>query len=621
MEEREDDVTGPRWHTVVAAVFALAVAGAIAWVGWGALSSRLVDDEVDPGEVAIRFETAIEEGRDEGLRAEAAGDPEAFFALLDTALEPLGVRDLEVDVGPLEVDDATGSAPLTWTLVGGAADGTSWESTLDAVRRRGAWQPVLDATTLHPSLRPGWSFDVEREETTRGAISGYDGQALTSGGEGIVIGIAPGNARSPDRLLAAWSENLPETFDDVQELLDDPDVNPEWFYPIVTLSQSRFDEVWTELRAIPGVLRRDDADASATSTFARHVLGRVDEPTAEMIDQGAVPGQPIGLYGLEALYEDRLVGGESAQLVIREQDGDVHEVVAELGDDPSEPVVVTLDRAVQDAVEDALRGVDEAVSVVVLDTADAAVRASASRPLEGYNRAWAARYPPGDAVLPVAVDALVSAGTRMGEDATCPRDDAVAGAQLTAPRPGGVTSVAEALGQGCDTTLGALAADLDDGVLTAAAERLGYGTTIELPLEVAATQFPPPRDTTERVRAATGQAQVLTSPLHVASTLAAAVTGTWRAPYLMADDTERPSGTPLSTGTGGAMLDVIAAGVPVAGVPSLLGTAERRVDGAFVTDAWAMTVVDDLAVVVHVEDAGREEPAAAVLEQVLAGLP
>ncbi len=279
-------------------------------------------------------------------------------------------------------------------------------------------------------------------------------------------------------------------------------------------------------------------------------------------------------------------------------------------EDPSGPVATTLDQAVQEAVENALSGVSDEAALVVVDAADGAIRASASRPTGGYNRAWEGNYPPGDAFLPVTAEALLAGDVILRDPAFCPEREAVVGAAFDAPNPLQDTTVVEALAAGCDPTVAELASDLEPDDLVAAAERFGFGVEYELPLPSATAEIPTPVDTTELVRAAAGQARVLASPLHMATVVAAAAEGTWYAPYLLRDD--EADGRDSSELSATALEDLqqllergatetgSAAGFAGLGAGGFVGTAP--VTGAETEHAWAVGVVDGLGFAVLVED-------------------
>lgn len=620
-------------RTAIAAGFAALVVVAAVLVGWRAVADRLAPDEATPADPIDAVVAALEAGPDGDVAAAVRSGGEELQAAVDAFAQGLTVTSWTVERGPVDVDDARASAPLTVTLATEEAGEITWETTIETTRVRGEWGVDASATTLHPEMRPGRGVMVERRDVTRAPILDRDGEPLTSHGASRSIGISPERIVNEERLVETWATTLPESLGDLEELLARTDLQPDWYYPVVTVSETRYEEVWTRLRAVPGVLARDAEDATPGSgDLAAHVLGRVGQPTAEQAaDLGVPPDATVGLNGLERVFEDQLVGSAETRVVIADADGDE---VAELGTaqaDTSGPVATTLDATVQQAVENALTGITTPAAVVVVDAADGAIRASASRPLDGYNRAWEGNYPPGDALLPVPAEALLAGDVTLGQPAACPQREVVVGAAFDAPRPLGDTTVGEALAAGCDPTLATLAADLDPSALVQAGERFGFGVGLDLPLATATPDLPEPVDTTELARAAAGQARVLASPLHVASLHAAVASGGWHAPYLLReDDVERPSTelsptaiedlrrlSELGAGPAGS-----AAGFADLGAGGVVGTAP--VTGDDVAHAWAAGTVpgaregDTLGFAVLVEDtAGDTGPARRIAEQFL----
>lgn len=619
-------------RTAIAAGFAALVVAAAAVLGWQAVADRMAPDESSPDEPIDALVAALEATPDGDVAGTVRSGGDELAGAVEAFTSGLGVTSWTVERGPVDVDGASASAPLTVTVSTTDVGDLSWKSSVEATRVRSQWGIDATAATLHPEYRPELRVVVDRSEVTRAPILDREGEALTSHGVTRSIGVAPERIVNEERLLETWAATLPESLEDLQELLARPDLQPDWYYPVVTVSQARYDEVWTRLRAVPGVLARDADDATPTSDdLAVHVLGRVGRPTAEQAEELGVPADAtVGLNGLERAFEDQLVGSAEARALIVEADGDE---VAELGaaqDDPSGPLATTLDRVVQQAVENALTGITRESAVVVLDPSDGAIRASASRPLNGYNRAWEGNYPPGDAFLPVPAEALLAGDVTLGQPASCPARDAVVGAAFDAPRPLADTTVGQALAAGCDPTLAALAADLEPASLLAAGDRFGFGVSHDLPLPAAAADLPEPVDTTELVRAAAGRARVLASPLHVASLFAAAADGTWRAPYLLRDDAdvERPANelSPTAVEDLQRLLELggtapgSAAGFAELGAAGVVGTAP--VTGGDAEHAWAAGVVgegqDALAFAVLVESTGGDpQPARRIATQFL----
>jgi cell division protein FtsI/penicillin-binding protein 2 len=615
-------------RNAIAAGFAALIVIALAVYGWRMVDDRVSTQDARPETTIDVLVDALARGPDANLAAavrsggDVLGDAVATF---DRALDGPAWRTERGQV--MMVDDARAQATVTITLASEVFDTVTWETAVEATRIRGVWGIDADVATLHPDLRAGHTVVVMRQEVNRAPILAHDGEALTSHGAAWNIGIAPGQVFNEERLLQTWEAALPRSLGDLQALLERDDLNPTWFYPVVTVSQEVYEEAWRRLRAVPGVIARDASDASPTdSDFATHVLGRVGRPTAEQAAQLGVPGTAIvGLRGLEREFETQLVGSEVARLVIVRPNGAEVTELARVQDDPSSPLHTTLDRTVQQALENALVGVSSPTGVVVVHTESAAIRAAASRPLTGYHRAFEGNYPPGDAFLPVIAEVLLAAGVSLDDEVACPAEAAVIGARLAAPGDLGDTTVEAALAAGCDTSLGTLASRLDVAAFMAGAERFGFGQDPVLPLLAATPSLPEPVDPTELVRAAVGQARVQASVLHVASTVAAAVTGTWHAPYLLADDAEgRPTGD-LSAGTTDGLRRLLGLGAEPDGSAPMFGplgaagvAGTAPVTGASAIHAWAIGVVDDLAFAVLVEDTGGDvAPATRIAERFL----
>jgi cell division protein FtsI/penicillin-binding protein 2 len=593
---------------------------------WMLLAPRLSGDSGDTAQdAAAAFATALAEGSP--LDELTWTGAEEVAAVRASLVETLEVSALTVAVGEVrDVADGEAEADLHVTVVESILPAEfAWQSTIDIERRRGRWRVAGGAGSLHPELRPGWGFGIEQDADVRAPILDHTGVPLTGSGTVHVIGIEPRRVRDENRLLTTWASTLPESLQDLVDLLARSDLQPTWFYPITTISSDRFEGVWRSLQSVPGVIQREDAGSiRADGAYGRHILGRVGEPTAEMVEQGFEPGSQVGLYGLERVYEDQVTGSPATRVVIVEADGDVHSEIGTVGVDAPTPVTTTLDAVVQEAIENALAAVGTPAAIVALDVETGGIRGTASRPTGGYNRAWEGQYPPGDALLPLVAEAALAGGVGYDDRVTCPAEETVVGARLTAPADLGEVTVAEAFGAGCDTSVGLVAADLDEGALSSAAQRFGFGLAYDLPLPAIGGTFPEPIDRTEQVRAAVGQARVLASPLHLAAQLTG-IDGTWNQPHLIPDE---PGETAeLTTGARTTLEQVLRAGVGDTGSAADLSGLGRAVAGTSVhnvaqgatTHAWVVGVDDSsqVAFAVLVEEATDPEPALRIAAQFL----
>jgi len=283
--------------------------------------------------------------------------------------------------------------------------------------------------------------------------------------------------------------------------------------------------------------------------LAAHVIGYTGEITAEQLAQDAYrdheAGVQTGLAGVERAYEAVLRGTAGARRFEIDATGDVVRQLSERLPEPGADLELTLDRDVQNVVEDALatglrrarrltdregRGggtfAAPAGAAVVLDPADGAVLAMASLPtfrpddfVGGIsagryanlvdpdrrapllNRAVQAAYPPGSVFKVVSTSAALRGGFATPRTTLpCPGEWRWAGTgqrfRNWTPADMGDMTLADALTNSCDTVYYELARRMwmaeerRDGRrehVSEEAARFGYGTElgIDLPGERA----------------------------------------------------------------------------------------------------------------------------------------
>lgn len=554
-----------RIRDVLAVVVGLAVVGALGFGAWMWLSETIdgdVAEEPTPGDDA-------EATADAYLAAWAAGDlrtmgdlvrdpPEDFadrHRQMQAALEPTEIR---LERGELATPvDGRATAPVTVSVFLPIVDEPiSWETNLELLRDRGQWAVQWTMSTLHPELRPTWRFAIATEEVEREPILAADGTPLAGGGQRVIFGFQPAIVNDPEEVVAAFAEALPGSEVAAERELGRDDLNDDWFYPVVTVSEARADQVSLRLRQASGILRRTESGARTLldDGFAQHVTGIIAEATAEQLEElgdDAEVGMQIPQFGLEAALDDQLTGSEVIRIGLAEAaevadtDGgedpgevELRVVIGEVQIDPSAPVQTTIDVAVQRAIENTLADVDEPAAIVVIDGSTGAIAGSASRPLGGYNRAFSGRYPPGSTFKVITAEALLATGTTPDDEVSCPGETVVGG--LRVPNAGGLdlgtTTFEEAFARSCNTTFAQLGAEAGADALVAATERFGFGVEPLVPLTAFGGSFPEPADTAEVGASSFGQARVEASPLHMASVAAAVAGGTWRQPFLIVDD-------------------------------------------------------------------------------------
>jgi peptidoglycan glycosyltransferase len=231
---------------------------------------------------------------------------------------------------------------------------------------------------------------------------------------------------------------------------------------------------------------------------------------------------------------------------------------------PGGTLVLTLDRATQEAAEQALGGSKGAV--VALDPRTGAVLAMTTFPRydpnqlsthnpeairrnwerlvkdeDGplLNRAAGALYPPGSTFKVVTAAAALENGVTMTQELPSPTVLDVPQTSADIKNFGGSScgdgslTLTEALVISCNTTFAGLGIELGSQKLAAEAEKFGFNQPSPYQLPAATSSIPPEQDVPATAQSAIGQRDVRVSPLQMASVAATIANGGRRmAPFV-----------------------------------------------------------------------------------------
>lgn len=320
---------------------------------------------------------------------------------------------------------------------------------------------------------------------------------------------------------------------------------------------------------------------------------------------GRSPGDFVGASGLEAAFEEQLAGTPGATLVVRGRGASELEEFE--GPEPrrGRPLRTTLDVDVQRAAEAGYGATTGGAAVVVPRTGDILALVDSSRldpnnyvgasGVAPFNRAVAGRYPPGSAMKVVTAAAALDSGV-VSPSSTVTGPGEYQGVRNFESGQFGTITFATATRFSVNTAFAQVAEKLGSRRLSRYAERFGFNKVPAMPLEAAEPSFPEPKHLGDLMWASIGQAQVLSTPLHMATVAATIANGgrrmeprisrrdpvegervitrrTARQMRSMMEDVVR-----AGTGTGAAL-----AGTTVAGKT---GTAEVDVAGERRNHAW-----------------------------------
>jgi penicillin-binding protein 2 len=509
---------------------------------------------------------------------------DGFVDRLPRIAQEMTLGSIDIAVGPSSRPLASGSPdpahatiPLDVTFrttrVGDFRRTTTLAMVYIGQKDKGVWKIDWSPEAILPNLSPGRLVRMIRLPTTRGRILARDGSELATFADAGVIGIVPGQMRSPAGTAASLGTALGVTADSITAKLAQSWVRDDTFVPIRTLQGAALDAVRAKLAVIEGVQVQPTRVRSYPTGLASQTLGYLTEASeadaakTDRAKRGVQAGDMIGKTdsGLEATLDGVLGGSYGWKLTIIEPNGAIVETLAETQAIPGQDVVLSLNIAVQRAAENALG--DRKGAIVAEDPWSGEILAIASRPtfdlnafMSGdataiakysadankplFNRATFGQYPTGSSFKPITAAAALRTGLyKYGDLLPCPARWTGYGPQWVQLNHEtgdlGNIDMRTAMARSCNTffyEIGKRLNDRDPNLLPNAAKSFGLGkaTDIDYVLEAegivpspawkqsyfktAADQVWNPGDATNL---AIGQGFLLATPLQMANYAAA----------------------------------------------------------------------------------------------------
>ncbi|WP_425955718.1 penicillin-binding transpeptidase domain-containing protein [Xylanimonas sp. McL0601] len=609
-------------------------------------------DVPDPGTTAKALVGAIQAGSLAGvtLTQETSGDPQTQLTeILEPLLTATAAEKPDVSlakVATVEDGDDAGrraTATLTWSWdLGAGADWTyltraelTFTDPPKGSDAPGKWSTAWTPSILVPDLGLGERVTVKTVQPQRADILDGTGEPLVTTRDVWRVGIDKTHVASTEwessaRALAALVAD--------GGVVVDPDAyaqrvlatGPKAFVELVTVRAEGSDVDVEGARLIPGVgVIAGKAALAPTPTFARPILGRAGDATAEIIEQskGRVKkGDTTGLSGLQKQYDEQLAGSPGVVVTAAKPDagsGEPRELFTKEAVNGT-PLQTTFDVGLQERAEQILSGVEPGSAIVAIRPSTGEVLAAASGPgSNGLDTALLGKYAPGSTFKVVDALALGRKGVTPDSKIPCTPTITVNGRQFqNVPEyPAGSLGdipLRTAIAHSCNTAMISQHDVVAQDDLVAAAADLGLG--VQTPLGAPAFYGTLPSDATPAQHAATliGQDRVEASPFTMARVAASVAAGKRVDPVLV-----RPATAPAAkdvpasklTADEAATLRALMGGVVENGSATLLqdvpgivgaktGTAQFGADGSQ-QHTWMIAIAGDLAVAVFVEVGDR----------------
>jgi cell division protein FtsI/penicillin-binding protein 2 len=407
------------------------------------------------------------------------------------------------------------------------------------IESSGRWRINWSPRSIIASLGPGDSVSTTVTWPPRADILGAGGAPLTVEAPMVTVGIEGSRITAAPTVTAALVQ-AGATTTQVTAALATATAHPDWFVPVIDLTEARYQQLEPVIYPVPGtVFQNYSARTAVTAGLAAHVVGSVGPITAQELTTLGPPyqaGDTVGQTGIEQAYERQLAGRPGGRIEVVNGAGDTVATVVRFTGHTGSPVTTTIDPAVQKAAEAALAGVTKPAALVAIDPSTGAVLASVSDPSSSaFDNALAGSFPPGSTFKVVTSADLIEHGSSPSSPATCPPTITVGGevfhnfegeAQAS-------LSLEQAFAESCNAAFIGLSASLPDPSFPTTAAQFGIGATLHLGLNAFGGNVPTPDSDAERAATSIGQADVLVSPLAMATAAAAVASGRLHLPRLV----------------------------------------------------------------------------------------
>jgi len=600
---------------------------------------RRTDAEVGGGAVISRFAAAWSQSDRPDFRS-IVDEPGVATADIAAHVAELGVVATDVrPVGDIDCgdDSCREYAEVTHELAG--AGSWTYETLIMAQLEQGQWLVHWSAGTFQPDLSEANTLVLTRKLPTRAPILDRDGNALTPERAIVRVGVKAGKV-------------TPDTYDQLRSLLDIDTVplqeqvdaaNPSWFVSVIDLRKAAYEPLREDLLQVPGISIDTAQRALApTSEWGRAILGSVGPATEEALanagDQ-ALPGDEVGLSGLQLAYQERLAGtpGVTIDLVEKNSPDNVLNQVLSRRPEPGQPLETTLDIDAQTAAEEAVSSATDTTALVAVKASTGEVLAAANAPgPTSYDTAFVGRYAPGSTFKVVSAADLLRQGTVTPRTSImCPDTTVVNGKRFKNYDVGivpGRADFSDAFAASCNTTFVSYADRTSGSELARTAKQFGFGAEWDLGIDAYSGSVPADDDLVTRAADMIGQGKVLASPLMMAMVAAAVDSGVSRTPTLLPgqlpgvrlEELDPALVATLQSLMRKVVTDGTGATIDLPGLPvfAKTGTAEFDQGKGTGTNAWMIGYRGDVAFAVLVENgASGADDAAPVLASFLARLP
>ena len=567
-----------------------------------------------PEPAAEEFFASLAKG-DTGGASQLTDRPEDARAALNEAWAGLQATHLDAQVLGSKFAEDTGSVTYryTWHL---PKDRTwTYDGQLNMVRNEGRWEVRWSATGLHPKLGEHQTFALRSDPPRRASVYERSGSDVLVPGNLYHFALDAKAAGAYLMTTAIAVADALRPFDDTmdaQRLAEEASSSAEPL-SLITLRQSDRDQVAAVLGERPGLVITPQAELLPTDEyFAPAIISEVKKSVVDDLD-----------------------GQAGWRVVSVNQNGADVDVLNEVPGAPAPSITISLDRAVQNAAQNAVNGIaGKKAMIVAIKPSTGEILAVAQNPDADADGPTAVMglYPPGSTFK------IITAGAAIERDMATP--DTLLGCpgvidigHRTIPNYGGfdlgTVPMSRAFASSCNTTFAELASRMPPRGLTTTAAQYGIGPDYQIEgITTVSGSVPPTVNMAERTEDGFGQGKVLVSPFGMAMAAATVAAGKTPLPQLIEGRQTTVTGdqTPITPkmldGLRPMMQLVVTNGTAkdINGMGDVRGkTGEAEFEGG--SHSWFAGYRGDMAFAALIVGGGSSEYAVRMLRWMLESLP
>ena len=491
----------------------------MAWLVSGGLSACTPRPD-GPSPIAAQFLADLGKG-DTAAAAKLSDRPADAHAALNEAWSGLQASHLDATILGSRYTEDTGSVNYRYTWELPKKRVWTYDGVLNLVRDEGHWRVRWTPSALHPKLGEHQTLSLRADLPRRAAVNELGGTEVLVPGYHYHYQLDAGKAGAALMSTARVVADVMRQFDDTlnpQQLAERASSSKGGMLDLITLRPADHDKVGPVLDALPGVAVTLQPEMLPTDDdFAPAVVNEVKKAVIDELD------------------------GQAGWRVVSVNDNGVDvDVLTEEAPKPAPSISLTLQRAVQQAAQDAVDRQGNKAMLVVIKPSTGEILAVAQNPAADADgpAATTGLYPPGSTFKIVTAGAAIQ--RRMAEPDTmlaCPGQIDIG--DRTIPNYDnfdlGTVPMARASANSCNTTFAELASRMPPSALTNAAAQFGLGAdyTIE-GLTTVTGEVPPTVNLAERTEDGFGQGRILVTPFGMALAAATVAAGKTPLPNLIA---------------------------------------------------------------------------------------